>query len=309
MGIYFTCVTRIPRMDYVCEIGGGFGAPARLFLTNSYYRPRVYVIVDLPESLFFAEAYLSTTLGADRVHYVEAGETLDSAKLHDGIAVLCPITRLAALNSQRFDTVTNSLSMNEMSDSYIAFYRDWLSEQPARYFYSLNRFMHGSDYLGESANVFAPRLCSSWRIAWTHVLDAQPGYFAHVLARRIGRMAAAWRSLGRKAPSFKRPLELASMYRLLHAADNSPDSLFPYRLMVAMIEDFDPAPKEVLFLAGRVEQLERARSLLAPVDRQRVADIRAKIGQALAKSVNARVPPHLAQAQRELYPLPIQSSL
>ena len=50
MLFYFSCATRIPDMDRVCEIGGGYGAPARLFMTNSFCRPRSYIIVDLPES-------------------------------------------------------------------------------------------------------------------------------------------------------------------------------------------------------------------------------------------------------------------
>ena len=40
MLFYFSCATRIPDMDRVCEIGGGYGAPARLFMTNSFRRPR-----------------------------------------------------------------------------------------------------------------------------------------------------------------------------------------------------------------------------------------------------------------------------
>ena len=87
---YFTCATRIAKLDQICEIGGGFGAPARLFLTNGYRRPRSYVIADLPESLFFAECFLRATLGNDRVRYV--GAAMDA--LPEGTAVNAIACRL-----------------------------------------------------------------------------------------------------------------------------------------------------------------------------------------------------------------------
>jgi putative sugar O-methyltransferase len=138
MLFYFSCATRVPDMDCVCEIGGGFGAPARLFLTNSFRRPSTYVIVDLPESLYFAELYLHATLGGDRVQYVQPGARLD---LTDGGVILCPVGRLSTLKSIRFDLVLNMLSAQEMTDEYVAFYRNWLDEQHASYFYSFNYLM------------------------------------------------------------------------------------------------------------------------------------------------------------------------
>jgi putative sugar O-methyltransferase len=118
---YFVCLTRVPKLDFICEIGCGYGGPARLALTNDLHRPNGYVIIDLPESLFFAECYLRATLGLDRVHYVGPNETLSSSGWATQSAVLCPVGRIAALTRMQFDLVINSLSMAEMSDEYVEF--------------------------------------------------------------------------------------------------------------------------------------------------------------------------------------------
>ncbi len=53
--------------ESICEIGGGYGNPALIWLTNPIHRPQRYAIVDLPESLFFAEVFLRTALPHVRV--------------------------------------------------------------------------------------------------------------------------------------------------------------------------------------------------------------------------------------------------
>jgi hypothetical protein len=287
--VFFYCATRIPRMNAVCEIGGGYGAPARLFLTNSYRRPNSYVIVDLPESLFFAEVYLRATLGNDRVHYLQQGETADSSR-HE--VMLCPVSRLAALRPVHFDLVLNTLSMQEMTDDYVAFYRDWLDVQLPDYFYSFNYFMQDAAYLGESGNLLAPRLSAKWSVAWSLFIAYEPQSFLHVLAQRTPL---------RISHSIARPLPPASLYPLLHAADNAHDARLPYELMTALVEDFDPPPKEALFMALCIEKLERLRPVLTVGEMQRTREIAARISGRLAGSISARVPSHLAERQKALY--------
>jgi putative sugar O-methyltransferase len=287
---FMDCVTRIPRLDNVCDIGGGFGAPARLFLTNSYKRPRIYALIDLPESLFFAECYLRATLGGDRVHYVDGA----LGELPEWSAVLCPITRIAALRPILFDLVTNTLSMAEMSDAYVAFYCDWLAAQPANHFYSFNRFL--SPHHGESGNLFAPRLPPDWTIISSIFEPGVPNSFLQLLATRTSSRADA-------APVIGRPLAPAATYALLHAASNSDDTGFLLQLATAMAVDFKPSPKELLFLCHRIEAIEQARPVLPPAELARVAEIRASVERSHAGIERARVPPHLANMQRDLYPI------
>jgi hypothetical protein len=302
ISFFLDCATRVPRMDSVCEIGGGYGALGRLFLTNNYRPVRRYVVVDLPESLFFAEAYLRATLGSDRVHYVESATPIANRTLLDHPVILCPVSRLPALRMIHFDLVINTLSMQEMTDEYVAFYRDWLAAQPANYFYSFNYLMQRAEYLGESPNLFAPRLSPRWVVTLSTCIDGRPNPFSRVLARRCSPLTARWRNWRSAARYFQRPLAISAMYPLLHAADNAHDARFPYRLLVAMSEDFDPIRKEALFLVRRIGELERCRPVLDRTERDRVAAIRSSTEAQVSDAVHARVPPHLVELQQELYP-------
>ena len=297
MLFYFSCAARVPKMDQVCEIGGGFGAQARLFLTNSYRRPQTYVIVDLPESLFFAEVYLRATLGRDRVHYVQGREPPEAA---DGDVLLCPLTRLQALRSTRFDLVLNTHSMQEMTDAYITFYRHWLDEQDAGYFYSFNYFMHGVDSQTECGNTLAPRLSERWEVVWSPTWGDPPFLCTHVLAKRADPRTIDHRNKLTIEQHFKRPLAVESVYPLLHVAETSRDARFRFQLMAAMVEDFEFRPRELLFLAGLIEAADPGSSPLTDAERRQVRELRSDLARRLANSV-PRVPPHLVDMQRELY--------
>lgn len=63
------CLAHV-RPQAVLDIGGGTGSAGRLWGTNPIHRPAVYIDLDLPESLFFAEVYLRTFLPAGAVTYV-----------------------------------------------------------------------------------------------------------------------------------------------------------------------------------------------------------------------------------------------
>jgi putative sugar O-methyltransferase len=301
MLFYFSCATRIPDMDRVCEIGGGYGAPARLFMTNSFCRPRSYMIVDLPESLFFAEVYLRTTLGHDRVRYVASGETIDPATPEDGVVILCPVARRSALQRIRFDLVLNTLSMQEMTDEYVAFYGDWLDRQGAAHFYSFNYFLQRIEDRTESANVFTPRLSARWDVTWSQVIGERPYLSLHVLARRTPASTIAARNDLAIGEHFRRPLGLASIYPLLHVAETSPDARFAYRLVMALMEDLDFRPKEAVFLVDHIGRLESRAALLTAAELAGVGAVRDTLGCLLSVAPGARVPPHLEELQRDLY--------
>jgi putative sugar O-methyltransferase len=292
------CASRIPAMDYVCEIGGGYGAPARLALTNSYCPATSYAIVDLPESLFFAEVYLRATLGHARVRYLGRDEAIDCRADRFRGVILCPTSRIDGLRPTCFDLITNTLSMQEMTDAYVDFYRAWLSCQPGDYFYSYNYFLQSADDRIESANVFAPRLSEHWQITWSHCEDKRPTSSCHVLAKRSDPLKAKDRNRKTIDRHLKRPLEADSIYPLLHAAQTQTDARFAYALMTALVEDLDFGPKEIFFLADLI-----ARDPALTSEEHKIATgIRANSAARLAAGTNSRVPPHLTSLQRDLYP-------
>lgn len=64
------CLTHVKEPEIVCEIGGGYGGLARLWLQNPVHLPSVYVMVDFPECLFFAEVFLRVNFDELKLLYV-----------------------------------------------------------------------------------------------------------------------------------------------------------------------------------------------------------------------------------------------
>jgi len=147
-------ITYANRPKPILEIGGGYGEIARLWLTNSIAPADSYVIVDIPESLFFAEIALKGEFG-DEVGYFE-GRDPGTRILLVPIPYLGDLTRSA-------DLVVNTGSMQEMTDEWVDFYIDWLAKYDTRYFYSLNYIAQPIAVMGESRNLWSQRLGAEWR--------------------------------------------------------------------------------------------------------------------------------------------------
>jgi hypothetical protein len=146
-------ITYANRPKRILEIGGGYGEIARLWLTNSIAPAESYVIVDIPECLFFAEVALKAEFG-DQVAYFEG---------HDpgSRILLVPIPYLGDL-IRPADLVLNTGSMQEMTDEWIDFYIEWLSKYDTRYFYSLNYIAQPIAVMGESRNLWSQRPGADW---------------------------------------------------------------------------------------------------------------------------------------------------
>lgn len=160
-----SCCSRLPaKPESILEIGGGYGAPARLWMKNPVHQPERYWILDIPESLFFAEIILKEEFGASSIHYVNGNlngvwEKIPSqAKI-----ILCPVSSWKNLLTSSFDLVINTGSMQEMSDKWVEFYKGLMDQVRARWFYSLNYFAQPVASLWESENLYSPRLGTSWQ--------------------------------------------------------------------------------------------------------------------------------------------------
>ena len=164
--IVLRCLFLTKNPNVILEVGGGYGAPAYQWLTNPVHRPDTYIIVDIPECLFFAEVALRRAFG-DRVFY--AGET----KGWQGKGIyLVPLTRLDLLADTKIDLMVNTGSMQEMSDEWINFYMGWLDRQLPAYFYSLNYAAQPLDKLAESRTLWGPRPSKIWNLLLIEINQA-----------------------------------------------------------------------------------------------------------------------------------------
>jgi hypothetical protein len=154
----------------VCDIGGGIGATALSWLRNTAHRPDYVVIVDLPETLFFADVLLRFEFGRASVRYLLDNKPVNPAAVGAKV-VLCPVSNIAALRDLQLDLVTNTLSMQEMTDDWVDWYMQWLDKQNCSYFYSSNYFGTALAKMLEGRNSWSPRPSPKWRLQRFRVSD------------------------------------------------------------------------------------------------------------------------------------------
>jgi len=137
----------------IVEIGGGYGEIARMWLKNPIAPPEFYVIVDIPECLFFAEIALRAEFG-DKVGYFDGNDP-------GSPILLVPLPFLADFRRSS-DIVINTGSMQEMTDEWIDFYMAWLSHYGTKFFYCLNYAAQPISIMGESRNLWTQRPGPEW---------------------------------------------------------------------------------------------------------------------------------------------------
>lgn len=131
---YLSCTQRLcqnPRQ--VLEIGGGYGAVARLFKLG---HPSVcYTMVDMPESLFFAEVFLRVNFPDCNLQYLYPNQHLS---LVDTDFCLVPIQYYSPLTHTPFDLAIIQGVLGEVTTDALRLWIDFLENSKIRALYSLN---------------------------------------------------------------------------------------------------------------------------------------------------------------------------
>jgi putative sugar O-methyltransferase len=124
----------------VIELGAGYGAFARVFRT--YYPESTYIIVDIPDSLFFSSGFIRSSLPDAKVLLVSRAEQI-AAGLNDYDFVFIPTGLETALHGGNCDLFINTHSLGEMPNVTIDRWFDFIqhSVTVARVF-MLNRFLN-----------------------------------------------------------------------------------------------------------------------------------------------------------------------
>jgi putative sugar O-methyltransferase len=161
-----------PTISRICEIGGGYGNPAWLWFRNSIHRVDHYTIIDMPESLFFAEVFLSLSLPDVSIKYIIDPKDMDDTDAHGKSITLCPIQHHAETKRRKYDVVVNTGSYSEMTDEWVEFWGQWLGKQKTRLFYSHNMFGNPVDKLYEGRSTYAPIVPENWEIAFIRTMHS-----------------------------------------------------------------------------------------------------------------------------------------
>jgi putative sugar O-methyltransferase len=264
---HLTAIAYTPPANTVCEIGGGYGAPARVWMTSPVRRPKKYIIIDLPESLFFAEVFLRAHFG-DQVNNLAEASHGDSAQF-----ILCAAPLIGRLSKTPVDLVINTWSMQEMSDPWIDFYMNWLESSGARFFYSFNAMCRPIDRLGEVANSYSPRPSINW-VARMIGRPEEGGSQGHAVFERgatdstRAEAAALFDSLCRS------PISIENLPRMIDCLRQIEDVPRTYLLLTRAMADLDPViPKELQYLCERIKDSAQ----LTPMEHEVIAAYQSQI--------------------------------
>jgi putative sugar O-methyltransferase len=177
-------ISRLCRPRSILEIGGGYGAPARVWMTNQLHCPDHYIDVDFPESLFFTEVYLRLTLPECAVLYIH-GDTVPATG-NDKTIMLCPIAHYHNILADEVDLTVNTGSMQEMSDEYVSFYMDAIQNANCDNFFSFNYFNQRIERQLEGMNSAAPVMGEDWSCKFRayHHADMERGGTAEMFFSR-----------------------------------------------------------------------------------------------------------------------------
>jgi putative sugar O-methyltransferase len=252
-----TCLRFRGDLDSVCEIGGGYGNPALQWLTNPIKPVTRYCIVDMPESLFFAEVFLRTALPEVHIHYATENEPVSDLR---GIT-LVPVQLSAQTRNVPFDLVTNSGSMAEMTDEWLNYWCNWLDQQNTRLFYSHNSIGNAPEVVVEAPTVLAPVVPPTWRPVYVRpmhpmMLLQSKGRIASEIM--FERTATVDRHDVSKAMTFfdGTKLRLENYIYFLYAMLRDLERNRPYIMDFAqrIIKDFGYAPVELILLLNHGDQ-------------------------------------------------------
>ena len=140
--LYFLCIaTQIremaPKMDFVFELGSGYGGTARVMKLMS--PGTKMVLCDLPETLYLCYVYLRRHFPHCTFDVLQPGAKLpERDKAADFTFVPCQLA--AQLSGASFDVVMNTCSLSEMTQSACDWYLQLIEKNmTVDYFFHLNR--------------------------------------------------------------------------------------------------------------------------------------------------------------------------
>ena len=250
----------------VFEIGGGYGAPARMWkLTAGVDR---YAVADFPECLFFAEVFLRANFPDADLLYVR--EPADAARAGEADFVLCPIQHVESLKGIHFDLAVNTGSIQEMTEEWVDFWMDYLDAANVSLFYSLNYFAQPLELMAESKNTWSPRPHPRWA---ARLLRTEP-YFVKTQTTRVYAETMYEKGDSADVEAANRAFELYDhrffdvqcMLEQMDAVRVTRDAGQMWRLLERIMEELGWVPKEAYWLA---EQL--ASNGAAGADRDRLS--------------------------------------
>ena len=165
----YSAIPKTERLRTIAEIGSGNGQFARIM--HQLDPGRRYILIDLPESLIFAYAFLAVNFPDAKKLFIASPADARNASSDEFDFVFCPVQFLEHLSCGPIDLVLNTYSFCEMPQSSADYLVDCIHKvlRP-HYLYSLNMMFSDKDINFDTggwdgdANEVALDLAPEWRI-------------------------------------------------------------------------------------------------------------------------------------------------
>lgn len=192
----------------IIEVGGGFGALARVF--KILYPQARIVLVDIPESLFFQHAFMKASFPDSKHQFVSRVDE----PIGDADIVYVPNCFAAALQGSEFFLAVNTNSFGEMPETASSRWLDLLQRETstANVFF-LNRFLNRIDksllQTRQGHSCWSFHLDDRWAIReWEVDPDYERcPYFQTTLTRNLHVIASRSAQPGADLPALQRRAE------------------------------------------------------------------------------------------------------
>ncbi len=286
------CLTHINDPKLICEIGGGYGALCRLWMINTFTNPDVYVLIDYPESLFFAEVFLKLNLPSTQIIYLHNSKDLpqNSLELKNTI-ILCPLNQCNLLTTYPIDLVVNTGSLQEMSEGAVDFWMNWLDRSQAKYFYSLNYFAQPITDLKESDNVCAPRFSEKWNMIvktpsplLSQIQSENSRSFAEIIAERKEFEIDKDLMIQQLQSLLSNKLTVQLLLDALNIVQQTKNQEMLWELVKKILVDFNYIPKETLYFVRRLKEIGE-NEFLEKIEYDLLNSTEKKLNQLLEKNL------------------------
>lgn len=137
------------------ELGAGLGGLARILC--GMFEPSLYVICDIPHSIIFSWAFLSSVLPGYEIITIDDESQLPGVLKEGGSRriVFVPTPFIDAVKGEEFDLFVNTASLGEMHVETIRFWYNFFQNRNSfKAVYFLNRYL----------NVYVPGIMNDWRL-------------------------------------------------------------------------------------------------------------------------------------------------
>lgn len=131
----------LPQTSLFVELGGGYGNFART--RKLFFKESTNVMIDLPESLFFCQIFLSLSFPEAKILYVSEPMQLTTEQVKSYDFVFIPTVFAESIAGIKADLFANTASLGEMSNPTIEYWINFIQTViKTKYCFMWNRYLN-----------------------------------------------------------------------------------------------------------------------------------------------------------------------